>query len=124
MDPARGPLMRLQDTEERLALEDVTPDYNFGLSGVTAAWARGAEFDHLLTMTDTQEGHLVRDFRRLVLLMRQMLGVCRGREPLCAHLAEAVRSINRDVVDAERQLRADSHLEGESLPGDEPQAPK
>ena len=124
MEPARGPLTHVQDTEERLALEDVTPDYNFGLSGVTAVWAQGAEFDHLLTMTDTQEGHLVRDFRRLVLLMRQMLGVCRGRELLCAHLAEGIRSINRDVVDAERQLRADGHLEGESLPGDGPQAPE
>ncbi len=39
--------------------------------------------------------------------MRQMLAVTPDRPELQARLREAIRRVNRDVVDAERQLRAE-----------------
>ena len=101
---ARGALTHVQNMEAKLGLEDMTPDLDFGLSAATAAWASAAAFDDVLRMTRAPEGHLVRDFRRSVLLLRQMATVTVGREPLQTRLRETIRAVNRDVVDAARQL--------------------
>ncbi len=98
---------RVLGMEAKLGLEDLTQKPNFGASAVTLAWAQGADFDDLLTMTDAPEGHLVRDFRRIVLLMRQIAAVTPERAELQPSLQEAMRAVNRGVVDAERQLRAE-----------------
>ncbi len=99
--------LRVSHAQARLGIEDQTPRPNFGCSAVTLAWAQGAAFEQLLTMTSAPEGHLVRDFRRVVLLLRQLTTVTEDRPELQANLREAVRLVNRDVVDAERQLLAE-----------------
>ena len=101
----RGIVTRVQNAEAKLGLEDMTPSPDFGLSAVVAAWAGGASFDDVLHLTASPEGHVVRDLRRVALLLRQMAAVSEGRDVLQARLREAIRAVDRDVVDAERQLR-------------------
>ena len=100
-------LSHVHNLEAKLGLDAMTPEPDFGLSAAALAWARGGDFDDVLRMTSVPEGHLVRHLRRTGLLMRQMATACAGRVELQARLREAVRAVDRDVVDAERELRAD-----------------
>ena len=103
----RGCLSHVHNLEAKLGLDAMTPDPDFGLSAAALAWAGGAGFDDVLRMTSVPEGHLVRHLRRTGLLLRQMAAACEGRVELQARLREAVRAVDRDVVNAERELRAD-----------------
>ena len=50
-------------------------------------------------------GDVVRNFRLATQLMRQTIKATSGDETLAAKLRDGIRRINRDEVDAERQLR-------------------
>jgi len=78
------------------------PDY--GLNALAMRWAKGARFDDLLKMTSASEGDLVRTFRMALQLMRQLNRVLDARDPLRSKLEEAAALMDRDVVDARRQL--------------------
>ncbi|MCX7927078.1 MAG: hypothetical protein N2606_02960, partial [Candidatus Omnitrophica bacterium] len=67
---------------------------------------RGTDFSKILVHTDTDEGEVVRYFRMAVQILRQL-----SDNPVCSpilkeRIKQAIQLINRDVVDAERQLRA------------------
>jgi len=77
----------------------------FHLSSCMEAWLRGTEFNKTLRFTDTDEGEVVRYFRMSVQILREI-----NDSPVSSHLLkekirETIRVINRDIVDAEKQLR-------------------
>jgi superfamily II RNA helicase len=77
----------------------------FHLSSCMEAWLRGTSFDKILRFTDTDEGEVVRYFRMSVQILREI-----NDSPVSSHLLkekirETIRVINRDIVDAEKQLR-------------------
>lgn len=104
-------------------------DWDF--SGVTWAWAQGAEFAELRDFTDASDGDIVRVLRQTIQVLRLMY------EPLHAidrdELAETVRAahglLKRGLVDAEWQLRRGAELEQagaqppEPTPVEEPPPP-
>jgi superfamily II RNA helicase len=104
-----GPSRRLESIRKREeALEIDTPlkELDANLSAATYAWSTGCGFDELTGYTDTPPGDLVRYFRMASDMLRQMRRATSDDGTLFHKLNACISKINRDVVDAERQLRA------------------
>ncbi|MEM9406768.1 MAG: DEAD/DEAH box helicase [Acidobacteriota bacterium] len=98
-------LMRDWRTAERHKdLAELSKRPDFGLNSLALHWAKGARFDELLRMTTASEGDLVRTFRMALQLMRQLGRVLDKKDPLRGKLQDAAALMDRDVVDARRQL--------------------
>jgi superfamily II RNA helicase len=76
----------------------------FNLSKATDMWIHGAQFATVLKATDTDEGEVVRYFRMAIQILREI-----GDTPISPTLKDriwnTIRLMNRDIVDAEKQLR-------------------
>ncbi|MDD5347604.1 MAG: DEAD/DEAH box helicase [Candidatus Omnitrophica bacterium] len=77
----------------------------FHLSLAMEYWLRGTEFSKILVHTDTDEGEVVRYFRMSIQILREIWANPVSSSLLKDRIKEAIRMINRDVVDAEKQLR-------------------
>ena len=66
---------------------------------------RGEKFPQILRFTDTDEGEVVRYFRMAIQILREMEDSSASSYILKDRIKQAIRLINRDVVDAEKQLR-------------------
>ena len=62
-------------------------------------------FNRLMQLADADEGELVRYFRMTIQLLRQLREAPTAEPHLCEMAGRAIARINRDVVDAEAQLR-------------------
>jgi superfamily II RNA helicase len=78
------------------------PDW--GLTAVVSAWMEGATFEELEELTEATPGDIVRNLRMAAQLMRQVRRAIDESWDLRARLSECMEIINRDVVDARRQL--------------------
>ena len=90
--------------ERRHELAELTKRPDFSLNAAVMAWAKGMPFENLQRITSTTEGDLVRTFRMALQLMRQLRRVLDKADPLRDKLQEASDLMDRDVVDARRQL--------------------
>jgi superfamily II RNA helicase len=90
--------------ERSLGIHDVTRPPDFGIAGPVQRWAEGAEFDSLLDHTSLAAGDLVRVLRMSIQLLRQAAHALPKGDPCIPTLHEARARIDRDVVDAKRQL--------------------
>ncbi len=77
----------------------------FHLSNCVEAWLRGTNFDKILQCTDTDEGEVVRYLRMSIQILREILDAKVASYILKDRIKETIRVINRDIVDAEKQLR-------------------
>jgi len=77
----------------------------FHLSNCIEAWLRGTSFDKILRFTDTDEGEVVRYFRMSVQILREISDAKVASYILKDRIKETIRVINRDIIDAEKQLR-------------------
>jgi len=79
------------------------PPY-FNLSRAADLWVKGAAFSKVVQATDTDEGEVVRYLRMAIQILREI-----SDAPVSPDLKERIRRtihlMNRDVVDAEKQLR-------------------
>ena len=91
--------------EDRLDLEDRTKELDFRLASAIHAWCRGGAWSAMESHTSASDGDLVRSIRLTVQLMRNTLYALPKGDPLRDKMRAAVEGMNRDVVDAERQLR-------------------
>ena len=101
---AIGRVREWRRRERQLDLKELTKAPDFGLTSVVLAWAKGAGFDDLGRLTSASQGDLVRTFRMALQLMRQLRRVLERDDPLRAKLLDASALMDRDVVDARRQL--------------------
>ncbi len=76
----------------------------YHLTPALEAWMDGAKFDRILRYTDADEGQIIRNFRMAIQILREELDTPAGSE-LKSRAYKAITLINRDIVDAERQLR-------------------
>jgi len=95
---------RLVLAEKELGLPPSIRPANFKIGAVVAAWCRGAGFDDLRDLTTTPNGDLVRVMRLTVQVIRQLRSAIPPRSPLALQLDRARELLNRDEVDAARQL--------------------
>ncbi len=92
----------LRAAEYQLFTSIKRPDW--GLTSVVSRWMDGADFEDLLDETDATPGDVVRHLRMAVQLMRQVRRAIDPKWDLREALAAAMETMNRDVVDARRQL--------------------
>lgn len=106
--------------EHDLGIEDPTKPLDFKLASATHAWSRGCAFSELERYTSADPGDIVRAFRMLIQLLRNAAGAV-DNPALKEKLRRCVSKINRDEVNAERQLRLGAELPlEEETPPDEP----
>jgi superfamily II RNA helicase len=98
-------LREFRRAEERFDLEPSIREMDFGLAPTVAAWAGGAPFEELRGLTSAQEGDVVRNLRMIVQVLRQFADAVKGHQGLEDRVRAARDAVDRDVVDAERQLR-------------------
>ena len=77
----------------------------FNLTSSVEAWVRGASFDKIMKFTDVDEGEIVRGLRMAIQILREIRKNPTSSSSLKERISETIRVINRDVIDAEKQLR-------------------
>lgn len=80
------------------------PPY-FHLARPIEAWTHGKDFEQICKLTSEDEGSLVRYIRMVIQLLREIANAPHASEGLKAKARRARDLIDRDVVDAEKQLR-------------------
>lgn len=78
----------------------------FHLSKAVKAWLAGMNFSKIRDLTDTDEGEIIRYFRMAVQLLREIGNSNCVSFDLSRKTSEAIKILNRDIVDAEKQLRS------------------
>ncbi|RKP09548.1 rRNA-processing arch domain-containing protein [Thamnocephalis sphaerospora] len=110
-DELAGPLRILQETARRIAKlakeskleideEEYVASFRPELMDVVYAWCNGAKFSQVIKLSDVFEGSLIRAFRRLEELLRQMSAAAKaiGNTELEVKFAEGINKIKRDIV--------------------------
>jgi superfamily II RNA helicase len=95
---------RLVEKEHALGLPASIRPIDFRLGSAVAAWCHGAGFEELREHTTAPPGDLVRVMRLTVQLLRQLRAALPRTSPLVPLLDRARDLLNRDEVDAARQL--------------------
>jgi superfamily II RNA helicase len=93
------------------------------LAPAIEAWLGGCRFHELGRHTEVDEGELIRHFRMVIQLLRQLKQAPRVSENMRRKAASAMKTINRDLVDAEKQLR-NMEEEAPEAPPPSPEEPK
>ena len=101
----REPLAHIHKEEGRFRIAPKTKAPSFHLTHAMEAWMGGAAFDRITRLCDVDEGEIVRYFRMAVQLLRQLAEAPAADGPLRAAAEQARRRVNRDLIDAEAQLR-------------------
>ncbi len=96
---------KIKNKEQRFRIYPFSKIPYFHLSPAMEAWLRGTAFDKILRFSDTDEGEIVRYFRMSVQVLREISEAKVASYLLKDKIKETIRVINRDVVDAEKQLR-------------------
>ena len=95
----------IQHLEVEHGVTEITPMLELQLCTAMLAWSRGCAFDRLERYARVDAGDFVRTFRLVIDQLRQMRRMMSGHTALVDKLNRCIGKINRDVVDAERQLR-------------------
>lgn len=96
---------KIKDLETQYRIYPKSKMPYFHLSLAMEYWLQGTQFAKILPHTDTDEGEVVRYFRMAVQILREIKDNPISSYILTERIKETVRMINRDVVDAEKQLR-------------------
>ena len=91
--------------ENRYKIYPVSKPPYFHLAKAMECWLNGMHFDKVLQFTDTDEGELIRYFRMAIQILREARDARVISPELRERITKTIRYINRDVVDAEKQLR-------------------
>ena len=94
----------IQKVEKKYGIIPPSKAYHFHLSPCLEAWMDGAEFSKMLRFSVADEGGVIRYFRMAIQILREIMDV-RISETLKDNIKKALELINRDIIDAEKQLR-------------------
>ncbi|KXJ86732.1 rRNA-processing arch domain-domain-containing protein [Microdochium bolleyi] len=92
-----------QESKLEVNEEEYVQSLKWQLMDTVYAWANGKPFAEVCKMTDVYEGSLIRLFRRLEELLRQMAqaGKVMGSEELTNKFEQSLAKIRRDIVAAQ-----------------------
>jgi superfamily II RNA helicase len=96
---------QIKDKERHFRIYPLSKIPAFHLSNAIEAWLRGTDFHKIIQLTDVDEGEVVRYFRMAVQILREINKSRAASATLKEKLKETCRVINRDIIDAEKQLR-------------------
>ncbi len=91
--------------EMKFRVRPHTKPPHFHLAKTAEAWTNGVPFSKLSELTASDEGELVRHFRMIIQLLREIIHAPHASEKMRSTARSAMQKINRGVVDAEKQLR-------------------
>ena len=98
-------IIQITNKETKYRIRPFSKKPFFHLSTSIEAWIKGADFDTTLSLGDTDEGEMVRYFRMSMQILREIKKSPVASPNLCQKIEKTIQAINRDVVDAEKQLR-------------------
>jgi len=92
-----------QESKLTVNEEEYLKSFKYELMEVVYAWSKGATFAEICKMTDVYEGSLIRLFRRLEELLRQIAQASKvmGSEELEQKFTAALELVRRDLVAAQ-----------------------
>ena len=111
-------ILFIQNLESKHEVTEMTPMLELRLCTAMLAWSRGCEFDQLEKYAHLDAGDFVRTFRLAIDQLRQIRRTMTGHTVLVDKLSQCIGKINRDVIDAERQLRIGQENLDEMTPED------
>ncbi len=95
---------KIRGMENGFQIRPLSKEYFFHLAPCIEAWMRNESFDKLFRYSDADEGEIIRYFRMTIQILREIT-----ETPVAQKVKEkaknAIRLINRDIIDAEKQLR-------------------
>lgn len=92
--------------EQNYKIRPYTKPPHFHLAKAVEGWTRGEPFEKISQATSEDEGSLVRYLRMVIQLLREIANATHASETVRHKAQKARRLIDRDVVDAEKQLRS------------------
>lgn len=97
-------ISRINRHEKKAGLRNLTKNCHYNLSPAVEAWLSEEPFEEILRYTDVDEGEIIRNFRMAVQILREILDTP-SPDSLKSKIRTLMDLINRDVIDAEKQLR-------------------
>ena len=91
--------------EKKFKIYPYSKKPHFHAAPAIEAFSKGMDFSELYTLTDIDEGELVRIFRMVIQVLRELDQAPTVREDLRSRVRRARELINRDFIDAEKELR-------------------
>ncbi|HDN85765.1 MAG: hypothetical protein DRP68_05525 [Candidatus Omnitrophota bacterium] len=98
-------IKEIHSQERRYRIYPLSKKFYFHLSEVSLAWYEGTDFYKLTRFSQVDEGELVRYFRMSIQVLREILSSKAIDASFKSKIKNCIRKVNRDVVDAEKQLR-------------------
>lgn len=95
---------RIAAEEARAGVMTPMKTFDWGLTPCVLGWVQGQPLEELEPQTSATPGDLVRTFRMAVQLMRQTLHAIDSEWDLHGRLTDTIAAMDRDEVDARRQL--------------------
>lgn len=92
----------VKDSKIEIVEKDYVESFRHELMEVVYEWCRGATFTQICKMTDVYEGSLIRMFKRLEELIKELVEVSNtiGNSMLREKMEAALKLIHRDIVSA------------------------
>lgn len=91
--------------EKRFKVLPYSKRPHFHAAPAIEAFSKGMDFSELYTITDIAEGELVRVFRMVIQVLRELCQAPTITDELRQKAKRAIDLINRDFIDAEKELR-------------------
>ncbi len=92
-------------TERKYKIHPLSKKPFFNLAQAIESWSAGEDFLKLKALTSTDEGEIIRYFRMVIQILRQLRDIPFISPSFKQRIQESINMINRDEVDAEKQLR-------------------
>jgi superfamily II RNA helicase len=90
--------------EKKMGLSYISKPFCFDLSASISEWMKMAPFQAIIEQLQTDEGEVIRYYRMSIQVLREILETP-ASNTLKKKIARAIKLINRDVIDAEEQLK-------------------
>ncbi len=94
----------IHQLEKKMRLNDLSKKFFFDLSDSMTSWMKEDSFTRILQELQVDEGEVIRYYRMSIQILREMLETPAAAD-LKKKIREAIALIDRDVIDAEAQLR-------------------
>ncbi len=101
----RRAMKKIHEAEDRFKIFPPTKSAHFHLANAMEAWIQGVDFHELAKRTDIDEGIIIRYFRMVIQLLREIQDAPAASSHLKGLAAKGLPLINRDIIDAEKLLR-------------------
>ncbi len=94
----------LHNLEKRYRIWPLSKGFYFHITPAVEAFTKGADFSKVRDLTDIDEGEIVRFFRMMIQILRELYSSSVVEDTLKEIISKSIHSINRDIIDAQRQI--------------------